>query len=89
MLHGYTYSDWMDSIVDWKSTSRYCFSLGSTMISWSNRKHGSITQSTTEVEYIVASATNREVVWLRKVLSYLFGVELEPTIIHCDDQSSL
>jgi hypothetical protein len=27
MLHGYTYSDWMDSTVDRKSTSGYCFSL--------------------------------------------------------------
>jgi hypothetical protein len=33
MLHGFTYSNWMGSIVDRKSTSGYCFSLGSTMIS--------------------------------------------------------
>jgi hypothetical protein len=26
-------------------------------------------------------------VWLRKILSYLFSVELEPTINHCDNQS--
>jgi hypothetical protein len=25
-------------------------------------------------------------VWLRKILSDLFSVELEPTIIHCDNQ---
>jgi hypothetical protein len=41
ILHGYTDSDWMGSTVDRKSTSRYCFSLGSTMISWSSRKQGS------------------------------------------------
>jgi hypothetical protein len=33
MLHGYTDSDWMGSTMDWNSTSRYCFSLGSFMIS--------------------------------------------------------
>jgi hypothetical protein len=33
MLHGFTDSAWMGSTVDRKSTSRYCFSLGSTMIS--------------------------------------------------------
>jgi hypothetical protein len=38
MLHGFTDSDWMGSTVDQKSTSGYCFSLGSTMIFWSNRK---------------------------------------------------
>jgi hypothetical protein len=45
MLHGYTDSDWMGSTMDRKSTSGYCFILGSTMISWSSRKQGSIAQS--------------------------------------------
>jgi hypothetical protein len=48
-LHGYA---GVGSTVDCKSTFRYCFSLGSAMISWSSRKHGSIAQSTTEAEYI-------------------------------------
>jgi hypothetical protein len=87
MLHGYTYSYWMGSIVDRKSTSGYCFILGSTMISWSSRKHGSIAQRTAEVEYIVASVVSIEATWPRKKFSYLFNVDLEPTIIHCDNQS--
>ena len=33
-LSGYTDSDWVGSVVDRKSTSGCCFSLGSTMISW-------------------------------------------------------
>jgi hypothetical protein len=87
MLHGYTYSDWMGSTVDRKSTSGYCFSLGSAMISWFSRKQGSIAQSTAEAEYIAASAASREAAWLRKLLSDLFSAELEPTVIHCDNQS--
>jgi hypothetical protein len=89
MLHGYTNSDWMGNTMDQKSTSRYCFSLGSAMISWSNRKQGSIAQSTAEPEYFVASVASREAVWLRKLLSDLFNVELKPTIIHCDNQSCI
>ena len=38
LLHGYADSDWAGSSIDQKSTSGYCFSLGSTMISWSSRK---------------------------------------------------
>jgi hypothetical protein len=79
----------MGNTVDQKSTSRYCFSLGSTMISWSSRKQGSIAQSTVEAEYITASSASREAVWLRKLLSDLFGVELEPTVIHFDNQSCI
>jgi hypothetical protein len=89
MLHGYTDSDWMGNTVGRKSTSRYCFSLGSTMISWSNRKQGSIAQSTAEAKYIATSAANREAVWLIKLLSYLFNVELEPIVIHYDNQSCI
>jgi hypothetical protein len=57
------------------------------MISWSSRKWGSITQSTAEAKYIVASVASKEAVWLRKLLLDLFSSELEPTVIHCDNQS--
>jgi hypothetical protein len=79
----------MGSVVDRKSTSGYCFSLGSAMISWSSRKQGSVAQSTAEAEYIADSTTGREAVWLRKLLSDLLRSELEPTVIHCDNQSCI
>jgi hypothetical protein len=34
-LYGYLDSDWASSILDQNSTSTYCFSLGSSMVSWS------------------------------------------------------
>jgi hypothetical protein len=37
-LYGYAYVDWAGSPMDRKSTFRYCFSLGSVIISWSSRK---------------------------------------------------
>jgi hypothetical protein len=46
-LIGYTNSDWAGSVSDRKSTSRCCFSLGSTMTSWQSRKQSSIALSTT------------------------------------------
>jgi hypothetical protein len=49
-IYGYEDDDWAGSPVDRKSTSRYYFSLGSSMISWSSRNKGSIAQSTVEVE---------------------------------------
>ena len=59
------------------------------MISWSNRKQGSIAQSRAEAEYIVASDACKEVVWLRKLLSDMFGGKLDSTIIHCNNQSCI
>ena len=45
-LHGFTDSYWEGSAKDKKSTSRCCFSLGSSMISWFNREHTSTVLST-------------------------------------------
>jgi hypothetical protein len=87
MLHGYTYSDLMGSTVDWKSPSGYCFSLGSTMFSWSSRKQGYIAQSAVEAENLAASDVSIEAAWLKKPLSDLFSLEFEPTVIHYDKQS--
>jgi hypothetical protein len=75
--------------VDGKSTSRYCFSLRSAMISWSSRKQGSIAQSTTKVEYIATSDASKEAVWLRKLVYGLFGDKLDTTVIQCDNKSCI
>ena len=60
-------------MVDHKSTSGCCFSLGSASISWMRRKQKSFALSTVEAEYIVASLASCEAVWLRKPFSELFG----------------
>jgi hypothetical protein len=64
ILHGLIDSYWMGNTVDWKSTSEYSLNLGLAMISWSSGKQGSISQSTREGGYIVASASSREAMWL-------------------------
>jgi hypothetical protein len=49
-LSGYIDSDWVGSVSDMKSTSRCCFSLGSSMISWQSRMQSSISLSRIEGE---------------------------------------
>ena len=44
---------------------------------------------TTEAEYIAACAACSEVVWLRKMLSRLFDLEMDATCIYCDNQSCI
>jgi hypothetical protein len=88
-LVGYNDSDWTGSVSDKKSTSGCCFSLGSTMTSWQSRKHSSIALSTTEAEYIAACSTSCEAIWLRKLLTGLFDLEMEATVILCDNQSCI
>jgi hypothetical protein len=57
------------------------------MISWLSRKQTSMALNTAEAEYIAVSVASREVVWLQKLLAGIFDLELEATLIHCDNQS--
>jgi hypothetical protein len=84
-LQGYADADWAGSVVDRKSTSGCCFTLGSAMVSCCSRKQSFVALSTTKVEYIVMSVAVHEAVWLRKLLTDLFDHEMDPTIIHCDN----
>jgi hypothetical protein len=45
--------------------------------------------STAGEEYIAVSVASHEAMWLRKLLAGLFDLELEPTLIYCDNQSCL
>ena len=88
-LFGYKDADWAGNVEDRKSTSGCCFSLGSASISWMSRKQKSVALSTAEAEYIAASMASCEAVWLRKLLSELFGFTLDTTVILCDNQSGI
>jgi hypothetical protein len=88
-LVGYADSDWAGSVCDRKSTSRCCFSLGSAMTSWQSRKQSSIALSTTEAEYIATCSASGEAIWLQKLLTSLFDLEMEATVILCDNQSCI
>jgi hypothetical protein len=87
ILQGYADADWAGSVVDRKSTSGCCFTLGFSMVSKCRRKQSSVALSTAEVEYIALNVAVREAVWLCKLLTNLFDHEMDPTTIHCDNQS--
>eukprot|EP00253_Pinus_taeda_P001825 PITA_01825 len=70
-----------------KSTSGYCFNIGSRMTTWCSRKQKSMALSSVEAEYMVASTTLCEAIWLRKLLVNLFRRKMEATRIMCDNQS--
>eukprot|EP00253_Pinus_taeda_P014136 PITA_14136 len=89
LLTGFTDFDWGGSEMDGRSTTRGCFNLGSSMVSWMSRKKETVALSNVEVEYVAACEVSREAVWLRKLLSDLFAGSLAPTIIHCDNTNCI
>ena len=45
--------------------------------------------SSVEVEYMAASQAACEAIWMRKIRVGFFGSHLDPTVIHCDNQSCI
>jgi len=88
-LHGFSDSDWAGSIEDMKSTSGYCFNLGSGVFSWCSKKQEIVAQSTAEAEFITTSATVNQALWLQKILRDLHMEEEEPTKISVDNQAAI
>ena len=88
-FYGYMDSDWAGSLVDRKSTSGGCYYLGSSMISWFSKKQSIVALNTAEEEYITAFFASCEPIWIRKLMSGLFDIELDTIVILCDNQSSI
>ena len=63
--------------------------MGSTMISWISKKKSSVALSTAKVEYIAACYVSCEAIWIQKLMLGLFDMELDTTIILCDNQSCI
>jgi hypothetical protein len=70
-LVGYIDSYWVGCVADRKHTSGCCFSLGSLLVSWFNRKKKSVALSSVEAEYMVAIQDSCEAIWICKI--GLFG----------------
>eukprot|EP00253_Pinus_taeda_P025994 PITA_25994 len=88
-LIGFTNSDWAGDTIDRKSTSGYVLSLGSGPICWSSKKQAAIALSSAEAEYRGAVNATIQAIWLQHFLSEL-GISVHhPTVIWCDNQSTL
>ena len=88
-LYGYTNSYWEGSVSGRKSTSGGCFSLGSIMVSLLSRKKYSVSLITIKVEYIAYCSAICESVWLQNLLSNVFNMELDATVVLCDNKSCM
>jgi hypothetical protein len=88
-LHGYSDSDWAGNIDDMRSTSGYCFSFGSGVFSWSSKKQEIVAQPTAEAEYVAATASANQAVWIRKLLADLNLQQNESTQLFVDNQAAI
>ena len=86
---GYSDADWAGDRNDRKSTSGYCFLLGSGLISWRTTKQSCVALSTAEAEYVALSGAAQEAVWLMSLFKDLHFDKKDPMLIYEDNQSAI
>ena len=87
-LQGYVDADFAGDIDSRKSTTKFVFTLGGTVISWVSNLQKIVTLSTTEAEYVAASEAGKEIIQLHGFLEEL-GKKQEMGILHSDCQSAI
>eukprot|EP00253_Pinus_taeda_P029530 PITA_29530 len=81
--------DWAGNVDDKRSITSYAFSIGSGVITWSNKNQNTISLSSVEAEYQAMCATICEAVWLRRLLLDAGKEQKVATMIKCDNQCSI
>ncbi|XP_076933129.1 secreted RxLR effector protein 161-like [Bidens hawaiensis] len=69
---------------DGRSTTGHVFYLGSSPITWCSQKQDTVAYSSCEAEYMSASATACQAVWLRELISELFDKEIPAVVLRID-----
>jgi len=64
-LDGYSDSDFAGCKLDRKSTSGTCYFLGSSLISWHDKKQACVALLTIDAEYITASSCCAQILWIK------------------------
>ena len=90
-LIGWSDADWANCIDTRKSNTAFIFKVFGGTISWKSSRQPTVAVSTTEAEYMSASAAAREASWLRQVLLELaLGHPPEsPTTIYEDNDGAI
>ncbi|KAJ9535627.1 hypothetical protein OSB04_un001233 [Centaurea solstitialis] len=87
-LVAYTDSDYGGANLDRKSTSGGCQFLGGRLVSWQCNKQTTVSQSTTEDEYIAASQCCSQVLWIQNQMQD-YGLSFLHTPIYIDNNSAI
>lgn len=85
----YSDSSLAGDIDDRRSTSGVVFYLNKSMISWVYQKQKSVALSSCEAEFMAATPTACQVIWLRTLLSEVMGGAPEPVKLYVDNKSMI
>jgi len=87
-LEGYADADG-SMAKDWRAISGYAFLIDRGAVLWSSKQQEIVSLSTTKSEYIAAMHSGKEALWLRSLVSKVFGNLTSPTTLFCDNQAAI
>lgn len=71
------------------SIGRYCWNLGSGIISWAAHKQPTVSMSTMEAKYIAAAKSSKEAIWLWYLLNGIGFSQPTASLMHVDSTSTM
>jgi hypothetical protein len=74
---------------DRRAVSGYAFLIDGGAVSWSSKKQELVSLSTTKSEYVTATYSMKEALWLRSLLGNIFAPVQGPTTLFSDNQSMI
>lgn len=87
-LEGYADADG-SMAEDRRAISGYAFLIDGGAVSWSSKRQEIVSLSTTESEYVAATHGGKEALWLRSLISEVFGDITSPTTLFSDNQAAI
>lgn len=85
----YADADWGNDQTDRKSVTGQVMILAGAPVTWALRKQRTVAKSSTEAEYVAASSTSAEIVWLCSLLTKL-GFDIDaPTPLYIDNRGAI
>ena len=88
IVKGYVDSNFVGDLDKRKSTTSYVFTFTRGVVSWISKFQTIMALSTTKVEYIVATWTCKEAIWIKRLLKEL-RLKQEKIFLFYDIQSTL
>ena len=88
-LVAYSDADWAGCPATRRSTSGYCVFLGNNLLSWSSKRHHTLSHSSAEAEYRGVANAVAETAWLRNLLWELHTPLMTATLVYCDIVSAV
>lgn len=86
---GYSDSDLAGNVEDRKSTGGMVFYLNKNLITWNSQKQRCVALSSCEAEFMAATAASCQAIWLRKLLSQITGIYIQPMTLFIDNKSAI